>query len=178
MSAPEVVGDDLSASDAESMQLVGAELVEAPAASEGLVEVLNPITGALVPVGDIGGIAEAIQMLRQRKRDLDGFIEAFTGLAVQESRRQGTRTLRGGDYELSLSSDHEIEWDIGALNEGLATAGCPEERIYELITATVTYKVNRKVANQLSASNEQYRAAIEAAQTRVPSKPYTTVKPR
>jgi hypothetical protein len=95
---------------------------------------------------------------------------------IEESRRVGAKTLRYGNVEAVVSGGSEVVWDIGRLFEGLRAAGCPDERLEVLVTATVEYKVNQAVAKQLAAANPDYAAAIEAARDRQPAPTRVTVK--
>lgn len=138
-------------------------------------EILNPITGELVPVHDLQRVAESVEILREAKRNLDDVIAAFTEATIEESKRLGTRTLTAGGIKLVVSSDTEVEWDVTALS-ALRDAGLPEERMNELVKAKVEWKVDALVAKQLAASNPEYKRIIDAAQTRVPAKQYVSIK--
>lgn len=96
---------------------------------------------------------------------------AVTEYLIEESRRQGTKTLHTPGGDLVLSGGRGTEYDAEALAECLREAGCPEERIDEVVTAEITYKVNRSVLRQLTAANEDYQAAAELARRDV-EKPF------
>ena len=88
---------------------------------------------------------------------------AVTAYVLEESQRVGTKTfnVRGGKVELTGGPTSEI--DPVALGQLLREAGCPEDRIDEVIVATITYKVNRSVLRQLTSANGDYAAAADLA---------------
>jgi len=139
--------------------------------------ILNPLTGELVPTSDLQRVAETVDELRRAKGRLDAVIAALTDAVVEHSRVMGTKTFQLPGLTASVGADTQIEWDYGLLQEGLHAAGCPQDRIDALVTVKVEYGVNGTVARQLSGANAAYKAAIEAAQTRVPKRPYLSIKP-
>ncbi len=138
-------------------------------------ELLNPISGELVPVRDLPAVAISLTDLRDLKAQVQDAISAFSEAVIQESRRQGTKTLNVGDVTLKVSADSEVVWDVEFLTDALRAAGLPEERIDELVTMTVTYTVNGSVARQLAGASPEYAEVIEAAKRRVPKKVYVSV---
>lgn len=66
-------------------------------------------------------------------------------------------------------------WDIEILGE-LRALGLPEERMDQLITAEITYKVNTNVAKQLASVNPAYAAVIERAKSQVPRATYVSIR--
>lgn len=171
----------MSALEPEGRETVVEVTPDAPDVSESVElepapAILNPISGELVVLSDLGGVAVALQQIREAKRKLDGYVAAFSDAAIEESRHLGKRTMTVGRLQVVVSGDTELEWDIGRLQQGLAEAGCPEERINELVKAEVTYSVDGTVSRQLSAANPAYKTAIEAAKSRVPIRQYVSVK--
>jgi hypothetical protein len=81
---------------------------------------------------------------------------------LEESRRQGTKTLHLPDGTAEVSGGTALEWDIDVLAE-LQAVGLPEDRYGELVVTTVTQKVDARVAKQLEAANPEYAAIIERA---------------
>ncbi len=138
-------------------------------------ELLNPISGELVPTRDTAAVAHTLLDLRDYKAAVQDAISAFSEAVIQESRRQGTKTLNVGDVTLKVSADSEVVWDHEFLMDALRAAGLPEERIDELVTMTVTYTVNGSVARQLAGASPEYAEVIEAAKSRVPKKVYVSV---
>lgn len=139
-------------------------------------ELLNPITGELVPTSNVVQVAATLEALREYRDRLNVAIAVFSEPLIMESRRLGTRTLTAGALRAEVSSDHEIEWDLDALAK-LLDVGLPQERYDELVRATVTYKVNGTVARQLAGASPEYAAVIERAKVRIPKRQYVTVKP-
>lgn len=140
------------------------------------VEILNPVTGELVPAGDVEVVTDNLLRLRDLRQQLTDAIAAFTDALVAESRRQGTRTLTAAGTKVQVSAPDAVEWDIEQLVDGLRAAGLPEARLNELVRSTVTYQVDGSVARQLAGASAEYKAAVEAAKRRVPKRQYVTVR--
>ena len=153
-----------------------AEEVEKIEAQEDPREILNFVTGELIPVGDLPRLAQAIETLRQHDLAVRSLRAALTDAVIAESRRQGTRTLVAGGLVVTLSPDYETEWDVEEL-EKLRDAGLPEERYQQLVKTEITYKVDGRVARQLESASEEYAAIIARARRREPKRQYASVKP-
>lgn len=138
-------------------------------------ELLQPFTGEVIPAGDVPKLAEALDQLRDLKHRLNLATQQFTDALVAESRRQGTKTLTAAGWEIKLSADSTVEWDVSVLTE-LLDAGLPQDRYDQLVTAVVTYKVDGRIVRQLEAASPEYKAIIERARTRVPKRVYATVQ--
>ena len=109
-------------------------------------------------------IAEAEAKLRTLKA-------AITDYVRDESERLGTKTINVPGGKLVLEGGPEQQVEGHELRQLLAEAGMPEERIAEVVTEEVTYKVNRRILNQMTASNGDYKAAAELVTSEV-EKPY------
>ena len=139
-------------------------------------ELLNPVTGELVPTSDLGKVAEALDTLRAARAALSDATAAFTEVIVAESKRQGTKTLTAAGVRLEVSADSEIQWDVEELLK-LRDLGLPEDRYTALVTMVVSYKVNGSVARQIEGASPEYAAVVDRARVRVPKRPYVSVKP-
>ena len=135
------------------------------------VEVWNPLTGELVPASDTPGIAAALHALREYKGRVEGAMREATQILVDESRRQGTKTLRLGDVTAEIRGGPQTTYDVEMLRLELDRVGCPQERLDELIKIEVAYRVDGRVARQLANANPDYARAIEKARL-VVEKPY------
>lgn len=132
--------------------------------------ILMPLTGELVRADDPSKVAEAIEMLRDHKRKVDGAIAAFTAAAAEISKQKGTKTIHiGGGASLKISDGGKVEWDVTELVK-LVGAGLPLERYEDLVTETVAYKVDGNVARQIAGSNPAYKKIIEQAKKRTPGR--------
>lgn len=134
-----------------------------------------PGTGALIDLEDAPQVAQALRDVRDYEQQLRYAKTALTEALVAESSRQGTKTLRLGTLTASVSADTELAWDVTELVK-LLDAGLPAERYADLVSETVTYKVNSSVAKQIEAANPAYAAIIERARSRVPKTPYVRVE--
>ncbi len=124
-------------------------------------EILNPVTGELVPAEDINGVAHAVKALRDLNTRIRDAVADATTVLVEESRRQGTKTLALANVTVVVSGGPETVWDVEQLRNLLDERGCPQDRIEALIKTEVTYKVDARVAKQLAAANEEYAHVIE-----------------
>jgi hypothetical protein len=123
---------------------------------------LNPETGELLEatVDNAAAVILACRNVKQRANEL---VDEATLFAVYEAERLGKKTLHGENETLVINGGPSTEYDEHLLMELLRDVGCPEGRIEEAVVATITYKVNRAVLNQLAGANPQYKAAIELA---------------
>lgn len=138
--------------------------------------ILNPVTGELVPRTDLPALAQNIELLRARRRSLDNAIAAFGEPFITEARRGGGRTFNLAGLKVVVSADTELQWDVTVLTE-LLDLGLPVERYAQLVEETVSYKVNGSVATQIAAANPEYAEVIGRAKGRVPKRQSVSVKP-
>ncbi len=137
-------------------------------------ELLDPISGELIPTRDTAAVADTLVHLRHLKDTVQAAISAFSEAVIAESRRQGTKTLNVGDMTLKVSADHELVWDIELL-QMLTEAGLPPERYAELVIEEVSYRVNANVAKQLAGASPEYAEIINAAKGSQPKRQYVSV---
>lgn len=125
---------------------------------------LVPWTGEVVPLEDPAKVALAWNEMREYELAIRRLRPVLAEALADHARRLGTKTLRFGATELKLSGGpgSETTWDIETL-EALRELGLPEDRWHDLVTETVSYKVNANVAKQLAAVNPDYARIIEAA---------------
>lgn len=138
------------------------------------MELVVPLTGEVVSLDDPAHCAKVMREVR----DIEGKLrelKSYLGEALlEESRRQGTKTLHFPGLEVKINTPTEISWDYEVLSE-LQQAGLPEERFDDLVMTEVTYRVNGSVAKSISASNPVYDEIIQRAQTRIPKSPSVSV---
>lgn len=137
--------------------------------------VMVPGLGALVATSDLGQVAQALADIRELTAALGDARAVLTAAAARASAAQGTRTLHAAGYTVEVSADTELVWDVTVLPRLLA-AGLPPERYAALVTETIEYKVDGRVARQLEQSNPEYAAILAEARVRQPKRQYATVK--
>lgn len=120
--------------------------------------------GSVVNLDKPAEVAQALADVRALENALRDVKPILTGALVEESKRQGKKTLRFGDLEVVISQSREIVWDLEVLAE-LLDAGMSEERYAELVTETVTYKVSAQEAKIIAGANPEYARIIERART-------------
>jgi alkylhydroperoxidase/carboxymuconolactone decarboxylase family protein YurZ len=134
------------------------------------------LTGEVIDLGDLPTVAQTLDYLRDIETQIKDAKRVLTDALEAESERQGSRTLDLGNVLVKLSTRERTEYDLEVLADMLRDAGLPEERLGELIVATVSYSLNQSVARQLRAANAAYGAALDSCRRTVPATVYATVK--
>lgn len=138
-------------------------------------ELVVPTTGEVISADDAPAclrVLTEIRDLEARLRELKG---ALTEALSEEFARQGTKTLELNGTKAELRGGSEIVWDVEVL-ELLRDEGLPEDRMTDLITTEISYKVNARVAKQLASANPAYAEIIECAQKSIPKATYVVIK--
>jgi hypothetical protein len=138
-------------------------------------ELPNPITGELVRTNDLAAIGRTLQQIRDKKRELDDFVAVFTNAAYELAAQQGQRTFHLGQMTVEIGAETQTDWDVELLSRELGLAGLPQQRLDQLITATVSYKVNANIAKQIAGSSKRYADIIERAKLTIPKRRYAGV---
>lgn len=138
-------------------------------------ERLIPLVGQLVDLTEPAQVAEAVTTIRDAKKQLDDINRLLCDVLRLEAARQGTKTLRYGATKVEISGGEKTDYDIEQLQQRLRDLGLPEDRLAELVTETVTYKVNARVAKSVMAANALYGDAIGACKTVEPAPWYVRV---
>jgi len=152
-----------------SLEMVALQVEETPT-------VLVPFVGTVVDLREPVEVAQALEDIRELKRQLDearGLLESVLRL---EAQRQGTKTLHLGILDAVVSGGSRPEYDAELLRERLRMAGLPEQRLAEVVVEVVSYKTDGRVLRQLAGANPAYAAAIEEARTVVDAPWRVTVK--
>lgn len=139
-------------------------------------ELVIPITGEIVDVGDPISVAHALDAIRDYKRMLRGVEDALADRLREERAVLGSRTLEYQGVSVKFGADTEITYDAVALEEGLRAAGMPEPRIAEIVVETVERKVRAVEAKKAAAVNPAYAAVVEQARSVVPKRQTVTVE--
>jgi hypothetical protein len=138
-------------------------LVETP------VELLDVRTGELVEATPAKA-AELLVAAREMRGRLMNLVKDCEAVLLDESRKQGTKTLHFEEGTATITGGTDLNWNLDILLE-LRNRGLPEERYNELVVATVTYKVDARIAKQLEAANPAYAEVIQMARSYEP-RPY------
>ena len=133
-----------------------------------------PGTGELVDLAKPADVVRALEAVRSFKAKLDDARRILEEAILDESIRQGKKTLSFGSVGAVISGGPETRYDVEELRK-LADLGLPEDRMGELIVETVDYKVDARVAKQLEAANPAYAEVIQRARTVVPKPAYVKV---
>lgn len=139
------------------------------------LSLVHPRTGEIIDLEDPPTCLRVLADIRELESRLREAKAMLTDVLAVEFSRVGTKTLELGGVKATLGPDSEIVWDVGVLQE-LQALGLPEERMNELVTAEITYKVNANVAKQIAAANTEYAEVIERAKQRIPKTPYVSIK--
>jgi hypothetical protein len=137
-------------------------------------EVPNVITGELISLDDIPGLARYLRDIRAHEADLRTIKRMLEAEIIEHARRIGTKTLRMAGVEATIRGGPKIVWDTEKL-ERLLEAGLPKERFAELVTIEYVAKVNTQVARSISSSNPEYARIIEEARSEEPAPEHVSV---
>lgn len=128
-------------------------------------QLLDVRTGELVPATPSKAV-ELLYAARELRAKMLGLVKDCEAVLLEESRRQGTKTLHLPEGTAEISGGSALEWDLGTLMD-LLEVGLPQERYDELVIATTTYKVDARVAKQLESANPAYAEVIGRARSYV-----------
>jgi len=142
--------------------------------TETSLSLVVPFSGEVLSLDDASGCLRVLSEIRDLESQLRQAKSALTEALAAEFSRQGTKTLELNGVKASLGGGSETVWDIEILNE-LGELGLPEERLDELITTEVSYRVNASVAKAIAAANEGYGEIIERAKSVIPKAAYVKV---
>jgi hypothetical protein len=140
--------------------------------------IVLPFIGEAIDLHNLDEVASGLEQVRELKRRLDEVRGLFENVIRLRSREVGTKTLHLGSVDAVVSGGSRPEYDVELLAEALRAAGCPEQRIDELIVATITYRVDQRVARQLAGANPAYGAALAEARRDVPAAWRVAIKRR
>lgn len=129
-------------------------------------ELVDVRTGEVLPA-TIDNAHRVLTIIREVSAQMRLVRNAATDFIAEESKRQGTKTLHSPAGDVVLTGGPTIDYDPEALMDALRAADCPENRIEECVVATITYKVNRSILNQLVKANPDYKAAAELAEREI-----------
>lgn len=139
------------------------------------MELVVPTTGEVLDLEDAPGCLRVLSEIRQLEQDLRSAKAALTDALAAEFSRQGTKTLELNGVKAVLGGGSEIVWDVEVLDE-LRELGLPEERMNELVTTEVSYKVNANVAKAIASANPEYAEIVERAKSTIPKAVYVSIK--
>lgn len=145
-------------------------------------DLILPDTGELVPIDTLalalGNAADValngttldranlLDALRRLDAEVAQVKRLLSGAIQADSEILGKKTISLGDGRSAvISGGEETVVDPERYAAALRRAGMPEERVDEIVTATVTLKVNLVKAKQAASANEKYRRALARAST-------------
>lgn len=102
------------------------------------------------------------RLRHEYKPDIQTAIHACEAVLIECARTMGTKTLDFGHVKAMVYGGSTPDWDLEELAK-LRDVGLPEERWNELVTETVSYKVNAAVAKQIAGANSAYAEVIARA---------------
>jgi hypothetical protein len=126
---------------------------------------LDVRTGELVPATPQNA-AELLYAAREMRARMLSLVKDCEAVLLDESRKQGSKTLHLPAGTAEITGGTALEWDLGVLTD-LLELGLPQDRYEQLVVASVTYKVDARVAKQLESANPAYAEIIERARSYV-----------
>lgn len=132
--------------------------------------------GTVIDTENILEVVDAIRDLDLLKAQVTSARRHLVEFVMEERRRTGSSaTMHVGNATITISAAREIVWDMETLGR-LREVGLPESVWDELVTTTITEKVNATVATRIAKANDSYAAIIEAARTDHEKPPSVSVK--
>lgn len=132
-------------------------------------------SGEVIPLAEPEQCVRALAEIRELEMRLREAKQELTFHLSQEFKRQGLKTLEFGGVKAELKGGSGIAWDVEVLYE-LLELGLPQERLDQLISTTVEYKVNAKEAQRIASTNEEYAEVVERAKQRYTKPVYIGLK--
>ena len=135
---------------------------------------VNPATGEMLPATP----ENAVVLLGELRRIRDAVQAAIRGceeIVVEESTRQGARTLTLGGHKVEVSAGNKVVWNETVLHQ-LLDLGLPKDRFDALMRPTISYSVDTFEANRIAKANPDYAKVIKEARTDVPDRKRVSVK--
>lgn len=136
--------------------------------------VVIPTTGEAIDLSDAHACARALREVREVEARLRDVKRVLTEGILEESQRQGSKTLHFPTFDARINNPPATVWDYEVLCE-LQDAGLPEERWTDLVTTEISYKVNGNVAKSIASSNPEYKAIIERAKSTTYGQPTVSI---
>lgn len=137
-----------------------------------------PGTGELVDLADTAAVAHGLAALREFKQQVADADAALTEALIEESVRQGTKTLHFDTVKVEIRGGRAVEYDAELIEAGLRRAGMPENRIREIVVETVDHRVSAANAKQAASASAAYRKVIEKGSVEVTKRQSVAVKTR
>jgi hypothetical protein len=126
---------------------------------------LDVRTGELVPA-TAENAAHLLYAAREMRAKMLSLVKDCEAVLIAQSRVEGSKTLHINDVTAEITGGTALEWDLGVLTD-LLEAGLPQDRYDQLVVASVTYKVDARVAKQLESANPAYAEIIARARNTV-----------
>ena len=132
-----------------------------------------PHSGEVVSLAEEVSCGVALDEVRRMQAHLSEAVRVLSGAIAARAAVLGTKTVNlSGGRKAEVRGGPETAYDAQELERLLRLAGMPEERINEIVTTEVTYKVKAVEAKRAAGANPEYARAIEAASTTV-ERPYS-----
>jgi hypothetical protein len=129
-------------------------------------------TGEVVDLGDERQIAKAYKEVKALQYALNEGLRRLRSAMGERSSVLLTKTIYvDGVGKVQVKNTTETVWDADGLMEALREAEVPEEIIGEIVTETITYKVDAARAKQAASANPKIGEIIEAHKRIVPKIP-------
>jgi len=137
---------------------------------EPVAEIMVPLTGELVSLGEPVQVCRALEQVRELKRELDHVRAVLEDALRLESERQGTKTLYLDGLKAVVSGGERAEYvDLEVLADELRDEGMPEERVGEIVVTKISYTVSQRKADHAARANPRYAEVIERHRRIVPA---------
>ena len=152
-------------------ETTGTDLEPAPP-----TEVLSPLTGELIPVGDLDTIAKTILEIRDLEGKLARAKRELSDVFVRKSLVDGEKTFHLESAKVEVKKNAKSKsYDAEQIETQLREAGMPEKRIREIVVETTTYSVRAVEAKKAAAANPTYATIIDDNTTEHETTQYVSI---
>lgn len=142
-------------------------------------ELALPHSGELIDLTSPAQCADAYQAIQAMEARLAEAKRMLARAAAHHAGIEGTRTIRlTGGRVARVKGGPETVYDAEAIERGLRRAGMPEDRIAEIVTTEVTYKVKAMEAKRAAGANPKYARVIKRASTTIDRSPGIEIRKR
>lgn len=131
-------------------------------------ELALPHSGELIDLTNARACAEAYEQIQRIEAQLATAKRTLAAAAAHHAGIMGTKTIPlSGGRKARVTGGPETVYDPQAIEAGLRRAGMPEERIAEIVTTEITYRVKVVEVKKAAAANPKYARVIKRGSTTV-----------
>jgi hypothetical protein len=142
-------------------------------------ELALPHTGELVDLSDEVACATALDELRRMNTHIEEAVRALSRAVAARAAILGTKTIQlPGGRKAEVKGGKKRIYDAEQIERELRVAGCPDDRIRQIVREEVTHTVVAVEAKRAAGANEEYALIIARNMTEVDAPYSVTIRRR